>query len=90
MRLRAGLEEQGPFKDGGLVDRVGLGAWRRRRAARGARGGPGGGAGNAAGAVPPALIHLIARSTSFSGDDDVEATGVWLFVSFLFAAFHAW
>jgi hypothetical protein len=64
----AGLEE-GPFKDGGLVDRVGLAGWRRRRVARGG----GGGGGNAA--APPALIHLIQRSSAFSGNDDVEATG---------------
>ena len=70
--LPAGCED-GPFKDGGLVDRVGLAGWRRRRAARASRNG--GGGGNAHGAAPPALIHLIQRSSAFSGDDDVEATG---------------
>ncbi|CAL8469101.1 g8642 [Coccomyxa elongata] len=55
-------QEDGPFKDGGLVDRTGLSAWRKRRSLRGK-------------GVPPALIHLIQRSSNFSGNDDVEATG---------------
>ena len=55
-------QAQGPFRDGGLYDRTGLKAWRQRRAAQG-RG------------IPPALVHLIARSSSFSGADDVESTG---------------
>ncbi|EIE21028.1 hypothetical protein COCSUDRAFT_17697, partial [Coccomyxa subellipsoidea C-169] len=55
-------QEGGPFRDGGLVDRTGLGAWRQRRSLRGS-------------GVPPALIHLIQRSSNFSGNDDVEATG---------------
>ena len=44
------------------MDRTGLSAWRKRRSLRGS-------------GVPPALIHLIQRSSNFSGDDDVEATG---------------
>lgn len=55
-------QENGPFKDGGLVDRTGLSAWRKRRSLCGK-------------GVPPALIHLIQRSSNFSGADDVEATG---------------
>lgn len=55
-------QKGGPFKDGGLYDRTGLKAWRERRALQGA-------------GVPPALVHLIARSSSFSGADDVESTG---------------
>ncbi|KAK9908328.1 hypothetical protein WJX75_006132 [Coccomyxa subellipsoidea] len=55
-------QESGPFKDGGLIDRTGLSAWRKRRSLRGK-------------GVPPALIHLIQRSSNFSGSDDVEATG---------------
>lgn len=55
-------QKGGPFKDGGLYDRTGLKAWRERRAQQGA-------------GVPPALVHLIARSSSFSGADDVESTG---------------
>lgn len=55
--------KDGPFKDGGLYDRTGLVAWRRRRSLSGK-------------GVPPALIHLIARSSNFSGADDVENTGV--------------
>ena len=55
-------QASGPFKDGGLYDRTGLSAWRQRRAQQG-------------GGVPPALVHLIARSSGFSGADDVESTG---------------
>ena len=55
-------QKRGPFKDGGVYDRTGLKAWRQRRAQQGA-------------GVPPALVHLIARSSSFSGADDVESTG---------------
>jgi hypothetical protein len=62
VHLRIADQEGGPFKDGGLYDRTGLVAWRRRRSLRG-------------NVVPPALIHLIARSSNFSGADDVESTG---------------
>ncbi|CAL5230039.1 g13484 [Coccomyxa viridis] len=55
-------QKSGPFKDGGLYDRTGLKAWRQRRVQQGA-------------GVPPALVHLIARSSGFSGADDVESTG---------------
>ncbi len=55
-------QTSGPFKDGGLYDRTGLKAWRQRRVQQGA-------------GVPPALVHLIARSSGFSGADDVESTG---------------
>ena len=63
----------GPFKDGGLADRTGLVAWRKRREAQ-ARAGKAAPAG-AAPVTPAALVHLIARSSRFSGADDVEATG---------------
>ncbi|KAK9820943.1 hypothetical protein WJX81_000057 [Elliptochloris bilobata] len=65
----------GPFKDGGLADRTGLVAWRRRREAQArARAGEALAVG-AAPVAPAALVHLIARSSRFSGADDVEATG---------------
>jgi len=55
----------GPCRDGGKADRVGLVPWRdlRRREA-----GAGGGE-----AVRPALVHVIQRSSPFSGDDAVFA-----------------
>lgn len=71
-RARAG-QAGGPFKDGGLADRTGLVAWRKRREAQ-ARAGKAAAAGGAP-APPAALVHLIARSSRFSGADDVEATG---------------
>ncbi|KAG1667613.1 hypothetical protein FOA52_001667 [Chlamydomonas sp. UWO 241] len=61
-----GREHQGPFKDGGMVDRVGLAGWRQRRRVQLS-------SGAAHGVVPPALVHVIQRSSPFSGDDDVAA-----------------
>ncbi len=58
----------GPFKDGGVIDRIGLTGWRTRRRQQGR--------GMASTiAPPPAVVHLIRRSSPFSGADDVEATG---------------
>ena len=56
----------GPGRDGGKADRVGLVPWRdlRRREA---------GAGGGAAVVRPALVHVIERSSPFSGDDAVFA-----------------
>ena len=59
----------GPFRDGGVVDRTGLRAWRARRAAQAAARGHG------AAPPPPALVHVIHRSSAFSGEDDVASTG---------------
>jgi len=71
---RAG-QAGGPFKDGGLADRTGLVAWRRRREAQArARAGAAAAAAGVPG-PPAALVHLIARSSRFSGADDVAATG---------------
>ena len=58
----------GPFKDGGVIDRIGLSGWRtrRRQQRRGIA---------SAVAPPPAVVHLITRSSPFSGSDDVEGTG---------------
>lgn len=62
----AGRHGHNPYKDGGLVDRVGLHAWRNRRRSQAlARG-------HSAARVPPALVHVIARSSPFSGADDVQ------------------
>jgi hypothetical protein len=63
--------------DGGVVDRVGLKAWRQRRRdqARQLYGGGLNEAGDEACMLPPCLVHVIERSSSFSGDDDVEASG---------------
>lgn len=65
----AGHSQCNPCKDGGVVDRVGLRAWRdRRRAQLKERGlSPSG--------VPPALVHVISRSSPFSGFDDVSSCG---------------
>ena len=48
----------GPFADGGKVDRDGLGPWRDLVRAKGLE-------------ELPAVVHLISRSSPFSGDDDV-------------------
>mmetsp|Transcript_22284 Transcript_22284/g.38117 ORF Transcript_22284/g.38117 Transcript_22284/m.38117 type:complete len:210 (-) Transcript_22284:228-857(-) len=60
-----GQGEHNPFKDGGVVDRVGLAAWRARRRAQASA------AGHAR--VPPALVHVISRSSPFSGFDAVHS-----------------
>jgi hypothetical protein len=65
------------LKDGGVVDRIGLKAWRDRRR-RQSLGGPL--SVHARTAVrasrpPPALIHIIERSSPFSGADNPAATG---------------
>mmetsp|Transcript_27525 Transcript_27525/g.70753 ORF Transcript_27525/g.70753 Transcript_27525/m.70753 type:complete len:328 (-) Transcript_27525:98-1081(-) len=49
----------GPFKDGGKVDRIGLKQW--RDFLRSKSGKP----------EPPALVHLIGRSSPFSGNDNI-------------------
>lgn len=56
------------LKDGGVVDRVGLTAWRQRRRQQhklGRRGDR----------LPPCLVHIIERSSPFSGVDDAEEAG---------------
>eukprot|EP00879_Flechtneria_rotunda_P002076 GHRR01002255.1.p1 GENE.GHRR01002255.1~~GHRR01002255.1.p1 ORF type:complete len:329 (+),score=124.55 GHRR01002255.1:736-1722(+) len=57
------------LKDGGMVDRVGLAAWRQRRRQQqkllGRRTSP----------LPPCLVHVIDRSSPFSGFDNAEAIG---------------
>lgn len=58
----------GPFKDGGGTDRIGLTGWRARRRNQGR------GMATTV-APPPAVVHLIRRSSPFSGADDVQATG---------------
>jgi hypothetical protein len=60
------------LKDGGMVDRVGLSAWRRRRRAqRQHHAAPH----SSSHSVPPCLVHIIERSSPFSGADDAEASG---------------
>lgn len=68
-----GCNGQNPFKDGGVVDRVGLKAWRERRRRQNAL--MNGGGSSVPARVPPALVHVISRSSPFSGFDDVESTG---------------
>lgn len=58
-----------PFKDGGVADRVGLKGWRERRRLQVEAGSLG------MQRPPTALVHLIGRSSPFSGADDVKATG---------------
>lgn len=55
----------GPFKDGGIADRVGLQVWRKRRRQN-----------IAEAALPPCCVHLVSRSSPFSGSDDIRAAGV--------------
>jgi hypothetical protein len=76
------------LRDGGVVDRIGLKAWRDRRRQQWI-GGPlfaGHHSSNAAAAAvargaraaqrpPPCLVHIIERSSPFSGADDPAATG---------------
>ncbi|GIL57044.1 hypothetical protein Vafri_12282 [Volvox africanus] len=66
------VARHGPFKDGGVVDRVGLKAWRdRRRAQMKSAKGPS----SASRPPPPCLVHVIDRSSPFSGFDDTTAMG---------------
>ena len=55
----------GPHIDGGKVDRTALKAWRDARR-EGMQWGK---------QPPPALVHLVDRSSQLSGADDVAATG---------------
>lgn len=50
-----------------MVDRVGLSAWRERRRQQAAC--------SSISGVPPCLVHVIERSSPFSGADDAEASG---------------
>lgn len=82
-----GQEAAGPFQDGGMVDRMGLHPWRQhlrqQQEAEAGRSAPGSGGGSDSGSgsgkvlqrPPPAILHLIARSSKFSGNDDVASTG---------------
>lgn len=68
------------LKDGGVVDRVGLAAWRQRRRQQAASGmavaRSGGSQTQQLGmAPPPCLVHIIERSSPFSGTDDADAAG---------------
>jgi hypothetical protein len=63
-----GQELASPFKDGGVVDRIGLKAWRDRRRAQLHAAAP-------PAAPPPAICHIISKSSPFSGFDDALATG---------------
>ena len=56
-------EPGNPHKDGGMVDRVGLNGWRALLAAQQLQ----------QGRVRPSIVHLIARSSRFSGTDDAGA-----------------
>ncbi|KAI8469843.1 MAG: acyl transferase/acyl hydrolase/lysophospholipase [Monoraphidium minutum] len=65
------------LKDGGVVDRIGLKAWRDRRRRQSLAG-----LLDARGALPPraarpppCLVHVIERSSPFSGADNAAATG---------------
>lgn len=61
------------LKDGGMVDRVGLAAWRQRR--RQQQHLAADAAGSSGSVLPPCLVHVIERSSPFSGADDAEACG---------------
>ncbi|KAG2429104.1 hypothetical protein HYH02_014142 [Chlamydomonas schloesseri] len=68
------VSRHGPFKDGGVVDRVGLKAWRDRRRAQISKQ-LAAGDGTAPLRPPTCLVHVIDRSSPFSGFDDMTATG---------------
>lgn len=66
------------LRDGGVVDRIGLKAWRdrRRRQSLGCLlSSPAGAGAPRAARPPPCLVHIIERSSPFSGADDAAATG---------------
>lgn len=63
-------QKNGPFRDGGVVDRVGVKAWRNRRRRQLSQSSH-----HLADGLPPLLVHVISRSSPFSGYDDVLATG---------------
>ena len=60
--------KDGRWADGGKHDRVGLRGWRARRRAQSAEGC----SWSSSSAPPPALVHVIQRSSQFSGDDDLS------------------
>ncbi len=69
----AGRERDNPFKDGGVVDRVGVSAWRDRRRRQLA-------AGEKRGVVPPALLHVIYRwegGWKIRGEPTLKRALVW-------------
>lgn len=53
----------GPFIDGGIRCRIGLDLWRQNRY------------GSDAAAAAPAVVHLIGRSSPFSGNDNTAGLG---------------
>jgi len=55
---------EGPFLDGGFKDRTGLQSWRERRRNQ-----------RKSVEVPDAIVHLIRRSSPFSGTERVRETG---------------
>ena len=57
-------QQLSPFKDGGMADRVGLELWRKRRRQE-----------LPSGSIPQACVHLVSRSSPFSGSDDVRGSG---------------
>lgn len=76
--LRQGASA-GPYIDGGVACRIGLDLWRRHRYP---------------GVQPaPAIVHLITRSSRFSGNDDTsnlgECHGHTRLESYIIAMFHA-
>lgn len=81
-------EQYGLLQDGGCADRIGLRSWRQRRRAQlqhaeadactsnvGTPGTQGNSTNDNAAAVPGCLVHVIGRSSPFSGADDAVATG---------------
>ncbi len=54
---------EGPFIDGGIKCRIGLDLWRQHRY------------GADASAAAPAVVHLIGRSSPFSGNDSTAGLG---------------
>ena len=69
--------KEGPFIDGGIRCRIGLDLWRQHRYA-----------GNG-GSAAPAVVHLIGRSSPFSGNDNTAGLGApaWLPVSLTASAY---
>ena len=57
--------EDGPFIDGGIKCRIGLDLWRQQRY------------GSDPAAAAPAVVHLIGRSSPFSGNDNTAGLSAW-------------
>ena len=70
--------KRNPYMDGGVACRIGLDLWRRCRSSEG-ESVNGNGMLHKNGGPRPAVIHLIGRSSPFSGNDSLDSIGELLF-----------